>query len=58
MHMVWWILMAAVVVGLAVFAFWPRRRAIDDRRARSAVNTFQGKVEQWNNDRGNIGGGL
>jgi hypothetical protein len=56
--MLWWILVAVVVVGLATYAFWPRRGSIDDSKARSAVNTFQGKVEQWNNDRGHIGGGL
>ena len=56
--MTWWILVAVVAVSLAVYAFWPRRGGIDDRNARSAVNTFQGKVENWNNDRGNIGGGL
>jgi hypothetical protein len=55
--MVMWIVGGLTAV-VAVSALWPRRRGIDDRRARSAVNTFQGKVEQYNNDRGNIGGGL
>jgi hypothetical protein len=54
----WWIASAFVAAGLGGYAFWPRRGGIDDRRARSDVNTFQGKVEGWNNDRGNIGGGL
>ncbi|MFC4784629.1 hypothetical protein ACT8ZV_09150 [Nocardioides sp. MAHUQ-72] len=57
--MFWWIVVAVVVVGLAAYAFWPRRGGISDRRARSDVQTFQGKVENYNNPSGpNFGGPL
>ncbi|GAB3783639.1 hypothetical protein [Nocardioides ungokensis] len=55
--MVWWILVPVLVVA-AAYSFWPRRGGIDDRRARGDVNTFQGRVELWNNDRGRVGGGF
>ena len=56
--MLWWTLVSTLGVGLTAYSFWPRRGGIDDRRARSDVNTFQGRVELWNNDRGRVGGGF
>ena len=54
--MVVWIVIAVVVIALAVFAFWPRRRGIVDGEVRSSRRLDQGRVENYDNPR--FGGGL
>ncbi|WP_395655909.1 hypothetical protein [Nocardioides sp.] len=54
--MVVWIIVGVVVVALAVFAFWPRKRGIVDGEVRQSRRRDQGVVEPYDNP--NIGGGI
>jgi hypothetical protein len=53
--MVVWIVVGVVVLALAVFAFWPRKRGIVDGSVRSARRLDQGRAENYDNP--GIGGG-
>ena len=50
--MFWWIVVAVVVVGLVVYAFWPRRRGVSDRDAVGGLRQAQGKAEPYSNPSG------
>ena len=43
----WWIVVAVVVLALALYAFWPRKRGIVDRRALRSRAVDQGKAEPY-----------
>jgi hypothetical protein len=45
--MVVWIIVGVVVLALAVFAFWPRKRAI----TRDAQNRTEGEVQNYSQTR-------
>lgn len=47
-----WIVIAAVVITLAVFAFWPRRRGIADGEVRQSRLRDKGNAENYNNPSG------
>jgi hypothetical protein len=54
----WWIVVAVVVVGLGVYAFWPRRSGVDNEVWRSR-QLDKGRAENYNNTSGpNFGGPL
>lgn len=53
--MVVWVVIAVVVVALATFAFWPRRRGVVDGEVRAQRRLDQGKAENYDNP--GIGGG-
>ena len=55
--MFWWIVVAVVVVGLGIYAFWPHRRGVVDGDVRRRVRTAKGRTENYNNPSGpNFGG--
>jgi hypothetical protein len=55
--MLFWIVVAVVVTGLVVYAFWPRRRGVVDGDALRSRRRDHGKGEQYNDRSGpNFGG--
>lgn len=47
-----WIVLAVVAVAAGLYAFWPRKSGIDDRKAMSGRSTAKGSVENYNNPSG------
>lgn len=47
-----WIVLAVVAVAAGLYAFWPRKGGISDRRALGGRRTAQGTVENYNNPSG------
>jgi hypothetical protein len=42
-----WIIVAVVVVALAVWAFWPRRRGITDADVRRSLRKTQADLDEF-----------
>lgn len=54
----WWIVVAVLVLVVAAWAFWPRRRGIADGKALRSRAVDQGKAQPYSNPSGpNFPGG-
>ena len=47
-----WIIVGVVVLAVAGWAFWPRRRGVADAEVRGLKRRSQGDVENFNNPSG------